>query len=106
MTKHAGGRRGGVLTTPSMIALMEEVAQEATQPYLPADHTTVGFEVVVRHLAPTSVGRQIRVIAELLEVDDRRLLFKVEARNERRKIGEGTLRRTIIQLGDLERPEV
>ncbi|MFQ5521735.1 MAG: thioesterase family protein [Candidatus Methylomirabilia bacterium] len=105
VTKHVGDRQGGVLTTSSLIALMEEVAQEATQRYLPSDHTTVGFEVAVRHLAPTAAGMQIRVIAELLEVDARRLFFKVEAHNERRKIGEGTLRRTIIQLGGLDQPE-
>lgn len=39
VTTHAGGHRGGVLTTPSMIALMEDIAQEVTQPYLPADYT-------------------------------------------------------------------
>ena len=105
VTTHAGGHRGGVLTTPTMILLMEAVAQDVTQPYLPPDHTTVGFEVAVRHLAPTLVGMTIRVTAELLEVDDRKLLFKVEAYNGRRKIGEGTLRRTIIRLGSLEERE-
>lgn len=105
MTTHVGGRRGGVLGTPSMIALMEEAAEAATRPYLPSDHTTVGFGVAVRHLAPTFIGMPITVTAELLEADDRKLLFKVEARNERRKIGEGTLRRTIIRLGSLDERE-
>ncbi|MBI4589861.1 MAG: hypothetical protein HY725_13570 [Candidatus Rokubacteria bacterium] len=105
VTTHVGGRRGGVLGTPSMIALMEEAAEAATRPYLPSDHTTVGFGVAVRHLAPTFIGMPITVTAELLEADDRKLLFKVEARNERRKIGEGTLRRTIIRLGSLDERE-
>jgi predicted thioesterase len=39
--------------------------------------------------------------AELVDVDDRRLLFRVEAYNARDKIGEGTLRRTIVRLGTL-----
>ena len=102
VTTHAGGARGGVLTTPSMIGLMEETAQEATRPYLPQDHTTVGFEITVRHLAPTLLGKEIRVTAELIAVDDRKLLFTVTAANERGKIGEGTLRRTIVRLGSLE----
>lgn len=104
VTKHVGGRGGGVLTTPSMIALMEETAQEVTQPYLPADHTTIGFEVCVRHLAPTGVGMPIRVTAELRQVDGRKLVFHVQAYNEREQIGEGTLRRTIIRLGSLDEP--
>jgi len=101
VTTHVGGAPGGVLTTPTMIGLMEETAQEATRPYLPPDHTTVGFEIAIRHLAPTPLGGEITVTAELIAVDDRKLLFDVRAYNERRKIGEGTLRRTIVRLGSL-----
>jgi len=101
VTTHAGGARGGVLTTPSMILLMEETAQEATRPCLPSEHTTVGFEVSVRHLAPTVLGAEITIMAELVAVDGRKLLFNARAYNERRKIGEGTLRRTIIRIGAL-----
>src|SRR5262245_6143215 len=61
ITTHAGGALGGVLTTPSMIMLMEETAQEVTRPYLPADHTTVGFEIVVRHLAPALDRKSTRL---------------------------------------------
>src|SRR5215813_14920329 len=102
ITTHAGGALGGVLTTPSMILLMEETAQEVTRPYLPADHTTVGFEISVRHLAPAPLGALITLTAELLAVDGAKLLFAVSAHSEQRKIGEGTLRRTIVRLGRLE----
>ena len=101
VTKHAGGA-AGILTTPSMIMLMEETAQEVTRPYLPVDHTTVGFEISVRHLAPAPLGSEITVTAELLEVDGRKLYWAVSAHQERRKIGDGTLRRTIVRLGTLE----
>lgn len=94
-----------MLATPSMIALMEDVAQAVTAPYLPADHTTVGFEIAVRHLAPAHVGTRLRVSAELLEVDGRKLLFRVAAQSDRGQIGAGTLRRTVIRLGDLDPPE-
>jgi fluoroacetyl-CoA thioesterase len=101
VTKHAGGATG-ILTTPSMIMLMEETAQEVTRPYLPADHTTVGFEISVRHLAPTPLGAEITVTAELLEVAGKKLYWGVTAHSERGKIGEGTLRRTIVRRGILE----
>ena len=96
-TAHAGGRR--ILTAPSMIMEMELTAQDATQPFLPPDHTTVGYEISIRHRRPTAVGEHFRVRAELTEVDGRRLVFRVEAHNAREKIGEGTLRRTIVRLG-------
>ena len=101
-TRHVGGAGDGVLTTPSMILLMEETAQEVARPYLGEDQTTVGFEISVRHLAPTPVGEAITVSAELLEVNGKKLLFAVAAHNARRKIGEGTIRRTIISLGALD----
>ncbi len=98
-TTHAGGP--GILTAPSMIMEMELTAQDVTQPFLPDDHTTVGYEIGIRHRRPTPVGESFTVTAELLEVDGRRLLFRVEARNARELIGEGTLRRTIVRLGTL-----
>lgn len=98
-TTHAGGP--GVLTAASMILEMELAAQDSTQPFLPDDHTTVGYEICVRHRRPTRVGESFTVSAELLEVDGRKLLFRVEARNARELIGEGTLRRTIVRRGSL-----
>jgi predicted thioesterase len=98
-TTHAGGN--GVLMAVGMILEMELAAQDATQPLLPDDHTTVGYEICVRHLRATPVGETFTVTAELSEVDGRRLLFRVEAHNAREKIGDGTLRRTIVSLGRL-----
>jgi predicted thioesterase len=98
-TSHAGGP--GILTAPAMIMEMEITAQEAAQPFLPSDHTTVGYEICIRHRRPTPVGEWFSVAAELLEVEGRRLLFRVETHNAREKIGVGSLRRTIVRLGTL-----
>jgi fluoroacetyl-CoA thioesterase len=98
-TTHAGGP--GVLMAAWMILEMELAAQDATQPFLPGDHTTVGYEISVRHRRATPVGETFSVDAELLEVDGRRLVFRVQARNAREVIGEGTLRRTIVRRGSL-----
>jgi len=98
-TTHAGGP--GVLMAAWMILEMELAAQNSTQPFLPDDHTTVGFEICVRHRRATPVGEWFTVTSELLEIDDRKLLFRVEARNARELIGEGTLRRTIVRRGRL-----
>jgi predicted thioesterase len=99
-TTHAGGP--GVLMAAWMILEMERAAQDSTQPFLPDDHTTVGYEICVRHRRPTPVGESFTVASELLEVEGRKLLFRVEARNSRELIGEGTLRRTIVRRGSLD----
>ncbi len=85
-----------VLSTPRMIGRMELTAHTAIQPYLAEGQTSVGTAVNIRHLGATPVGMQVRFRAELLEVDRRRLRFKVEAWDEVEKIGEGEHERFII----------
>jgi fluoroacetyl-CoA thioesterase len=85
-----------VFSTPALIALMENAARSAVEPLLPADQTTVGVRVDVRHLAPSPPGEQIRARAELIEVDGRRLVFHVEAFDSHEKIGEGTHERMVV----------
>ena len=83
-------------STPSMISLMERAAIAAIDPYLEEDQTSVGFEVNVRHLAPSDIGAAVIAHAELVEINRNRLNFNVEAYDGDRKIGEGTHRRAII----------
>jgi predicted thioesterase len=97
VVKHMGGE--GVFSTPSMIGLMERAGIQAVQPVLGDGFTTVGFEVHVKHFAPTPKGKRVTVRAELLEVDGRKLRFKVEAHDEDKKVGEGTHRRAVVQIG-------
>ena len=96
VVKHMGGE--GVLSTPSMIGLMERAAIQAVQAHLPEGHTTVGFEVNVKHFGATPKGKTVKVRAELLEIDGRKLRFKVEAHDEEKKVGDGTHRRAIIAV--------
>lgn len=87
-----------VLSTPRMIGYMEWTCREAVKPLLDADHDTVGTHVNVAHLAAAPLGMTVRFLAEVLAVDGRRITFKVEAWDEKEKIGEGTHERTIINV--------
>lgn len=87
-----------VLASPSMILLMEQAAAEAVAPYLPPDSTTVGAEVRIRHLAPTPLGHRVVAEAELVEVEGRKLVFRVSARDPFETIGEGEHVRYIVHL--------
>ena len=87
-----------VFGTPMMIALMENAAWKAVENALDTGHVTVGTVVNVKHLAATPLGQKVRAIAELMEVDRRRLVFKVEAYDEKQKIGEGQHERFIVDL--------
>ena len=92
-----------VYATPAMIALMEEAAYKSIQDDLEEGKGTVGTLMNVKHLASTPVGMEVSAKTELIEVDRRRLVFKVEAFDERGKIGEGIHERFIIDNEDFQR---
>jgi fluoroacetyl-CoA thioesterase len=87
-----------VFGTPMMIALMENAAWRAVANSLEEGDVTVGVVVNVRHLAATPLGQHVRATAELIEIDGRRLVFKVEAYDEKQKIGDGQHERFIVNL--------
>ncbi len=91
-----GSGAAEVFATPMMIGLMEAAAMNAVKSHLPEGHSTVGISVNIRHMSATAVGKKVWAIAELVETDRKRLVFKVEAFDEDKKIGEGTHERFII----------
>lgn len=87
-----------VYATPAMIALMESAAVAAIEPLLPEGQASVGIALDVRHLAATPPGQQVRARAEVVEVDGRKVTFRVQAWDERGLIGEGTHARFVIDV--------
>jgi predicted thioesterase len=85
-----------VFSTPALVGLMESAAVEALKGRLPPGQTTVGGRIDVHHLAATPVGMKVRARAELVAVEGRKLAFKVEAWDERERIGEANHDRFVI----------
>jgi fluoroacetyl-CoA thioesterase len=85
-----------VFATPALVALMELAACAALEDHLDADQTSVGVRLDVAHLAATPPGVAVRARAELVEVDGRRLVFRVEAFDSQDRIGEGTHERALV----------
>jgi len=85
-----------VLATPAMIALMENAAMLAVALHLPEGETTVGSMISTTHLKPSKIGATISAIAELVEVDGRKLSFKIEAYDADVLIGAGEHVRYVV----------
>ena len=85
-----------VFATPCMILYMEQAAMMAVEEYLAEGCTTVGTRVDIEHCAATPIGMAVTAKATLREIDGRRLIYDVEARDEKELIGRGTHERFII----------
>lgn len=83
-----------VFATPALVAMMEEAAVNAL--VLEKGQSSVGVSLDIKHSAATPVGMKVWAQAELIEVDRRRLVFKVEAFDEKEVIGSGIHERFLI----------
>jgi fluoroacetyl-CoA thioesterase len=100
---HAVPGMPAVYGTPTMILHMEMAAESAIQSSLPAGYISVAMMVNIRHLAATPVGRRVRAVARVVEIEARSVVFEVEAWDGDRKIGDGTHRRGIVNVAELEK---
>jgi fluoroacetyl-CoA thioesterase len=87
-----------VLATPVMINVIEAAALAAVEHLLPAGHQSLGIHLDVRHFAATPIGMQVRATAELIGVDGRTLTFRVEARDDKEPIGDGSHQRVVVNV--------
>ncbi|AGA69581.1 putative thioesterase [Desulfitobacterium dichloroeliminans LMG P-21439] len=83
-----------VFATPSLVAMMEEAAVGALA--LEDGQSSVGVSIEIKHTAATPLGMKVWAVAELLEIDRRRLVFKLEAFDEKELIGTGVHERFLI----------
>ena len=94
--RHIGSGTVLVLSTPMMIALIEKTCRLSVKPHLEEGQETVGTHVNVSHSAATPIGLTVRCETELVEVDRRRLVFKVAVYDPDGLVGEGLHERFVI----------
>ena len=85
-----------VLSTPKLIALMENAAMNAVSNHLEDGTGTVGIKISAEHIAATPLGMKVKVKAVLTSIENRKLVFELEAFDEFEKIAFGTHERFII----------
>ena len=98
----AGSGDVPVLATPRLLALAEAAAVAAAAPGLAPGETSVGTSADLRHIRATPVGAAVEVVAELTELDGRRLVFRFTATQPGEQagagvvVGEGTMERSLV----------
>jgi fluoroacetyl-CoA thioesterase len=97
-----GSGKVRVLATPVMINLIEAAALDAVERLLPAGYQSLGTHLDVRHIAATPVGMRVTATAEVLRVEGRSVDFRVEARDEKDLIGDGTHQRVVVNVAKFD----
>lgn len=85
-----------VYATPAMVALMEQTAAESVEAFLGEGKTSVGTKMDVEHLAATPIGMEVKCKSELTAIEDRKLIFSIEAFDDAGLIGKAYHERFII----------
>lgn len=86
-----------VLSTPSLVAFMENAAKNYLNKFLPEELGSVGSNININHIAPTLIGNSITVRGKITEViKEKKIKFSIEAYEKDKKIGDAEHTRVII----------
>lgn len=85
-----------VLSTPHMIAYMENTAMNLMQTGLNEGDTSVGIEINVNHLAPTAVDKEVIIKVEEIEQNKKIVTYKIEALVDEELIGKAVHKRAVV----------
>ncbi len=86
-----------VFATGYLVGFLEWACIKAINPYLDFPHEqTVGTHINVSHQAATPAGLTVTANVELIEIEGRKLTFKLEAHDGIDLISQGTHERFII----------
>lgn len=91
-----------VLSTPSLVRLMERTSRLILDQFLMENEASVGASIQVKHLAPTPIGAEVRVVSRVVAVSGRRVDFSIEAYDSLEKIGEATHQRFVVELNKFQ----
>lgn len=85
-----------VLSTPHMIAYMENTAMTLMSSELNENDTSVGMEINVKHLAPTALNKTVSVKAQQVDKSGKVFTYEIEAYVDEELIGKATHKRAIV----------
>ena len=89
-----------VFGTPFLGGLFEGVSADLMAPHLGPGETSVGTSMNLNHTAATPLGMEVRAVTEVTAVEKggRQITFKLEAFDEKEKIGDAVHTRFTINL--------
>ena len=87
-----------VFATAFLVGFVEWTCIESLRPFLSAQERTVGVHVDMSHSAATPVGKYVTANVELVEMQGKRLRFKVVCHDPMGVISEGFHERVVVNF--------
>jgi predicted thioesterase len=94
---HLGSGSLRVYATPAMCALVERTCATMVAPRLSEAQTTVGVKLHIHHLAPTPVGSEVHIRAEVTNFQENLIVFRAQIWDEVELVGEAEHHRFVIE---------
>lgn len=96
LAKHLSKDSLDVLSTSHLIDLLETAAIDAIKDFINPDQLSLGTSIKVKYLSPTLKGMKVTAHALLNRIEKNRLIFLVNAYDEKGKIVEGEHERVLM----------
>ena len=92
------GEDARVYATPSLIRDIEHACRDLIFENTPEGEDSVGTSVSVAHMAPTLLGMAVTITATVAEIDGRKVVFDVTARDPVETICKGRHERFVVNV--------
>lgn len=102
IAKYVGSGDLEVLSTPMLVAYMEESCNIFLNNYLEENYGSVGSNININHLSPSKINSKIKIVIEITDIKKEKFVyfdcqaFEILENNEYKKIGSATHTRVII----------
>lgn len=87
-----------VYATPSLVRDIEHTCRDLIFERVPDGQDSVGTIVSIAHIAPTLLGMEATVTAKVIEIDGRKVVFEVVAKDPLDTICKGRHERFIVDI--------
>ena len=81
-----------------LLAPLAGTLDDAIEALLPPGHQSLGTQLNVGHYAATPVGMSLRATAVVTRVDGRTVEFRVEAFDDKERVGDGSHTRVVVNV--------
>ena len=92
------GEEARVYATPRLVSDIEFACRNLLIEHCDPGEDSVGVEIALKHLAATLLGSTVEITVSVTEVEGRRIVFEVAAKDELEQISAGTHTRFVVDL--------